>query len=223
MIGGKMKMIKKLFSEMNNIKKIFLFLIIIVVIFIIVILAINVFNNQNSDNNIDNNQTVQKIDQMENYDYYLDDNATEYYKELYDQLKIVLNNEEINEEDYAKIVSKLFVADLFTLNNKLTSNDIGGLQFVYSDFKEDFINIAKTTLYSIVESNIYGDRNQELPIVSDVQVVSIQNSSFSYQNDNYDSYSVKVQISYQNDLGYPSEYNLTLIKNDKYLQVAASE
>ena len=85
---------------------------------------------------------------MEDYDYYLEDNATEYYKELYNNLKDILKEEEINDEEYAKIVSKLFITDLFTLNNKVTSSDIGGLQFIHNDFKEDFINIAKTTIYS---------------------------------------------------------------------------
>lgn len=214
---------KKLFSEMNNTKKMFLFLIIIVVVFIIIMLVINIFYFKSFDNNINNNQTVQKIDQMENYDYYLDDNASEYYKELYDELKSILNSDDINEEEYAKIVAKLFVTDLFTLDNKLTSSDIGGLQFIYSDFKEDFVNIAKTTLYSGVESNIYGDREQELPIVSDVQITSIQDSSFTYQNNSYDSYDIRTQITYQKDLGYPSEYSLVLIKNDIYLQIVSGE
>ena len=64
---------------------------------------------------------------------------------------------------------------------------------------------------------------QELPIVSDVQIDNIETSSFNYQNNKHDSYKVTVSITYQKDLGYPSKYKLTLIKNDKYLQVVASE
>jgi len=156
----------------------------IVIVFVSLLLLAGIIfipNNSNSnDINIDN--TPEKVDQMENYDYYLDDNATEYYKELYNELKVVLNSDEVNEEDYAKIVSKLFVTDLFTLDNKLTSSDIGGLQFVFTGFKDDFVNIAKNSLYSSVQSNIYDDRNQELPIVKEVHINSIDKSTFTYQN-----------------------------------------
>ena len=177
-------------------------------------------DNNNSNEDVPTN-SIQKVNQMENYDYYLDDNATEYYKKLYDELKTILNSDEVNEEEYAKIISKLFVTDLFTLDNKITSSDIGGLQFVYPEFKENFVNIAKTTLYSSVESNIYGDRNQSLPVVSNVQINSIVESTFNYGGIDHNSYVINVDISYYTDLGYPTSYTLTLIKNDKYFQVVA--
>ena len=137
---------------------------------------------------------------MENYDYYLEENTTEYYKKLYNKLKDTLNNEEVNNEEYAKVIAELFVTDLFTLDNKITSNDIGGLQFVYTDFTDDFINIAKTTLYSSVESNIYQDREQELPIVTNTIISNITKSTFAYQENNYDSYEVSLNIEYQKDI-----------------------
>ena len=168
-------------------------------------------------------EETKKLDEMTNYDYFLEEDATEYYKSLYKELKEVLNKEEINDEEYAKVISKLFVTDLFTLDNKITSSDIGGLQFMYDDFKEDFINIAKTTLYSSVESNIYKDRDQKLPIVSSVEVTSVENSTFNYNNEDYSSYNTSVNITYQEDLGYPTTYDLSLIKNDKYIQVVSGE
>lgn len=195
-------------------------LITILITFLIIFIIIN---KKETNNNNEVNSIVEKIDQMENYDYYLDETSTEYYKQLYNELKKILNNTEINEEEYAKIISKLFVTDLFTLDNKITSSDIGGLQFIFSGFKEDFINIAKTTLYSNVKSNIYGDRKQQLPIVSNVYINSIESSSFTYQNNKYNSYDVTLNITYQKDLGYPTKYNLSLIKNDKYWQVAAGK
>jgi len=170
-------------------------------------------------NNSEEQNVIEKIDQIESYDYYLDETASDYYKKLYNELKTVLNSEIINDKEYAKIVSKLFIADLFTLDNKITSSDIGGLQFIYTDFKEDFVNLAKTTLYSSVQSNIYNDRKQELPIVSNVEINNIIESIFNYNETEYNSYEVSVNITYETDLGYPTNYNLTLIKNDKYIQV----
>lgn len=187
------------------------------------IVFVLIFVLPSSESNDEVINETQKIDQMENYDYYLDEVATDYYKTLYEELKTVLNNEVVNDEEYAKVVSKLFTCDLFTLDNKLTSSDIGGLQFVYSDFKEDFVNIAKTTLYSSVESNIYGDRNQKLPIVTNTEVTSIEKSTFNYGGTDYESYVSTLSLSYQEDLGYPTSYKVTLIKNDKYFQVVASE
>lgn len=210
-------------KKMSKKKKITVIISLVVVILLISILGIVIFltSSKKDDESVNNN--AQKIDQMENYDYYLDENATDYYKELYNELKTVLNNEEVNDEEYAKIVSKLFVTDLFTLDNKLTSSDIGGLQFVYTDFKEDFVNIAKTTLYSSVESNIYEDRNQKLPIVSNVEVANIEKSTFNYSGIDYESYVITLSLRYQEDLGYPTNYKLILIKNDKYLQIVAAE
>ena len=168
-----MKRIKKLLKKINTKKGIIISLIIIFIIVVAILLIIGIPKLISNNDDKEETNVVEKIDQMENYDYYLDDTATEYYKDLYNELKTVLNNEEINDEEYAKIISKLFITDLFTLDNKITSSDIGGLQFVYTDFKEDFVNIAKTTLYSSVESNIYGDREQHLPIVSNVELNSI--------------------------------------------------
>ena len=202
-----------------NKKYVYILIVSIIIIFIISMIIINVITANKSNNKTEDNNAAQKLDQMVNYDYYLDDNATEYYKKLYNELKIVLNKEEVNDEEYAKIVSKLFITDLFTLDNKITSSDIGGLQFVYPEFKENFVNIAKTTLYSSVESNIYGDRNQTLPIVTNVDIINIAESTFNYGGIDHNSYVINIDISYHTDLGYPTNYTLTLIKNDKYFQV----
>lgn len=194
-----------------------------VLIALSVAITLFILNKDDNKKEPEKVEETKKLDEMTNYDYFLEEDATEYYKSLYKELKEVLNKEEINDEEYAKVISKLFVTDLFTLDNKITSSDIGGLQFMYDDFKEDFINIAKTTLYSSVESNIYKDRDQKLPIVSSVEVTSVENSTFNYNNEDYSSYNTSVNITYQEDLGYPTTYDLSLIKNDKYIQVVSGE
>lgn len=194
--------------------------IVIILLLIISFIFIFILKNNNNDN-IDN--TVQIKDNMENYDYYLTENATSYYEELYEELKDILNEEEIDDKLYAEVVAKLFVTDVFTLDNKLSSSDIGGLQFVHSKFKDDFINIAKTSLYSSVQSNIYGNREQKLPIVTNVEITNSKASTFTYKKVNYDSYEINVSIEYKTNLKYPSKYELILIKNDKYWQVVSGK
>lgn len=192
-------------------------------ILLVTILMIIYTINKDDKNNKEEINKVEKIDEMDEYDYYLEENATDYYKELYNKLKDVLNKEKVNNEEYAKLVAQLFVTDLFTLDNKITSNNVGGLQFIYPSFKDDFINIAKTSMYSTVESNIYNDRTQELPIVTNTKVNDIKSSTFTYGEKEYDSYEISVTIEYKKDLEYPKKYNLILINNDKYIQVVASE
>ena len=59
------------------------------------------------------------------------------------------------------LISKLFVIDFYSLNSALNKNDIGGKEFVYRNYQEDFSKLAKETIYKYVENNIYGKRNQE--------------------------------------------------------------
>lgn len=164
--------------------------------------------------------TVLVVDKIDKFGYVLDNNQNDYYKTLFDELKDVLNQEEIDYSEYSKCISKLFISDLYTLSNKVSSSDVGGLEFVYSEFKKDFLSIAKTTLYNSVKSNLYGDRQQELPIVSNVNIDSVTNSAFKYGKVEFkDAYVVKASIEYEKDLGYPQNCELILVSNEDVLQV----
>lgn len=194
------------------------------VILVGVVLILVVFNKKEDNNN--NNEVineVKKVDEISKYNYYLEEDASSYYKELYEELKSALNKEEVDMEEYASIITKLFVTDIFTLDNKITSSDVGGLQFVYPSYVDEFIKINQNTLYSSVISNIYGDREQELPIVNSVKIDSIKKETYNYNSNNYDSYIVSVSIGYEKDLDYPSKYQVTLIKEDNYLYVVSGK
>lgn len=194
------------------------------VILVGVVLILVVFNKKEDNNN--NNEVineVKKVDEISKYNYYLEEDASSYYKELYEELKSALNKEEVDMEEYASIITKLFVTDVFTLDNKITSSDVGGLQFVYPSYVDEFIKINQNTLYSSVISNIYGDRVQELPIVNSVNIESINKDTYNYNSNNYDSYIVSASIGYAKDLGYPSKYQVTLIKEDNYLYVVSGK
>lgn len=165
--------------------------------------------------------TIKIIDNIN--DYKLKETSSPYYKSLFEELKKVISNDKINDEECAKIISKLFVADLFTLNNKINQSDVGGVQFVYKDYEDDFINLVQDTLYSHLENNIYGDRKQKLPIVQEVIVNSVTEVNFEYKDNLYNGYLVQVTINYEENMGYLKEAELTLIKNNKLLEVAVFE
>lgn len=167
---------------------------------------------------------VEVIDSIDSFDYKLNDNETEYYKGLFDSLKDLLSHDDYDEEEYASLIGKLFLADFYDLDSKVMKSDVGGTQFVYDSYREDFEKGAIDTVYKSVESNVYGDRSQVLPIVKSVDVDSIYSDSFSYNYDiDYDAYYLDMSISYETDLDYPTSVSLVLIHNNDKLEIAKME
>ena len=165
-------------------------------------------------------QVVSVVSRIDGYDYYIESNATKIYKKYYEQLSEEIKDNKIDEEEYAKLISKLFSIDYYTLNNKITNKDIGGVQFIHSDLKESFIEESSKTVYKYVKENLYGTRKQKLPEVEDVDIVSIEN--IKYKNGSYkdnDGYKVKVNIKYSKAVGYPDTLELYLIHEDNKLVI----
>lgn len=161
---------------------------------------------------------VTVLDSMSKYNYKLTDNNTDYFKKMYYELKDLLENNEINETEYATLVGKMFVADFYDLNSKLNKTDIGGTQFVYSSYQETFQKYASDSngIYYYIENNIYGDRKQKLPTVKKVEQVSLDNIRYSYDNkEDTNAYKLNLQIIYKENMGYPTSVQLVLVHNDK--------
>jgi len=165
---------------------------------------------------------VKKEDEIQTkeFDYTLYDNKSDLYKEYFGQLKEELLKDEVNDEEYAKIISKLFVVDFYSLSDKVTSTDVGGLDFIYENIKENFLLKATDTMYKNIQSNVYGDRKQDLPKITGVEVKTIAPKivtigSLTDQN----GYTSTVSITYAKDMGYPKEVTLTLVHVLKKLYV----
>lgn len=198
-------------------------LIIFIVTILLIILASPVIYIIINKNISYNTHSIKQIDSIKEYGYSINENSTEYQRKLFKNLKNVLNEESINEDEYAKIISKSFASDLFTLSTKITNSDVGGLQYVFEDFKKDFISIAKAGLYSSLKSNVYGDRKQTLPEVINVEIINIERKDFKYNDQIFnDSYYIELKIDYSKDLGYPTNYNVVIVKNEKLMQVVKS-
>lgn len=158
---------------------------------------------------------IKPLDNIVKYEYSLFKNKSDLYKEYFEELKVVLNEKDMKEEDYAKTISKLFASDFYSLEEKLTNNDIGGLDFIHPEIKDNFVLKASDTLYRHVESNIKGDRKQELPKVASIEVKTAQKQlveAGSVKDQN--GYVVNVSVNYEKDLGFPKNVQLKLVHKD---------
>ena len=120
---------------------------------------------------------------------------------------------------YAKLISELFIIDLYSLNSKLTSTDIGGIEFLHKDLRENFKENMGSTLYKFVESNIDGKRKQELPMVKEVNVTDVFETKYTYNKNEYPAYLVTVNWTYEKDLGYQTSAKLTIINDNDILYI----
>lgn len=205
-----------------NKNKLFYFVMISLILVVIIIIGVK-FTFEFLVKDDKNVVTKKELDSLELYGYTLDDYDSDLYKEYFNDLKSTLNNKEVNYEDYAKEIVKLFVSDFYTLYNKLTSSDIGGVEFIPSDMVENFKMHAGDTMYNHVKTNIYGDRVQELPIVKSVEVTNIENITYTYKDKEYSAYKVSARWEYKEDLGYKNNEIFTLIKDNNKLYIVVGE
>ncbi|MEG2457336.1 MAG: hypothetical protein RSB41_00340 [Bacilli bacterium] len=161
----------------------------------------------------------ENLDTLKLYGYTLDDKDTDTYKKYFKELKIILSREEQKEEEYAKVLTQLFVTDFFTLSNKLASTDIGSLEFIHPSIVDNFKLNAGDTIYHSVKSNLYDDRIQELPTVKNVLITDLKKGKYEYNKKTYDSYIITSSWEYDKDLGYQTSGTFTLIKDNNKLNI----
>lgn len=164
--------------------------------------------------------TTSVISDITDYGYTLDDRDTKYMKESFEELKKVLNNQEIDEEAYAKSLAKLFVIDFYTLSNKINKYDVGSLEYILSDKVDVFKAKAIDTIYKDVEDNTYKDRIQELPEITNVEILSIEKAEITLQKKLTECHKVTMEYTYKKDLGYDKKGTIYLVKNNNKLEVA---
>lgn len=207
-------------KKVLNHRKVKMAIEILLAIILVVVLGVKVyfdfFNEQDT-------QVVLEKKAIAKYGYKLEDRDTTLYEENYNELEKVLSEEEIDYDAYAELIAKLFIIDYYTLNNKLTSTDIGGLEFIHPDLFENFKINAGDTVYKYVENNLYSDRTQELPTVTSVTIIEKRNEKYTYNDIDYDSYVFDLSWEYDKDLEYQSNMTLTIIKVDNMLYVVKGQ
>ena len=189
----------------------------LLVIALVIVLAINFWPQEQK---VKEAKVLKSIDE---YGYELKDNKTKKYKQLFKELEDILRADTVDEEAYAKKIAEMFVYDFFSLEDKAAKTDVGGVEFVHPNAVANFLFNAEDTYYKYVESNIYGERKQVLPLVDTVTIDSCLPTEYAYNGKKAeDSYEVKVSWTYTEDSysSYQKTATLIFVKEDiKYYLV----
>ena len=114
--------------------------------------------------------------------------------EAYNDLTKAIQNEDGQQE--AEAVARSFAFDFFTLANKKSSEDVGGLQFIPSVNIRAYQEYAKSYYYSNygVIVNEYG--KDSLPKVIKAEVIQSEPATYTYYNSVCEGYDVTLQLTY---------------------------
>jgi len=189
------------------------------VIMLIVILAVGGYFIYNKFINTPTNK-AKVVDKIEDYGYELEGDAPKVYKKLFEELATTLKADPVDDEAYAKLVAQMVAVDFYHLDNKVSKNDVGGTQFILSNYKDNFILEASDTVYKYIEHNLYNDRKQKLPKITDVKIKDIKKIEYSYGKlKDSEAYEAVVQLTYKENLEYPEEVTVKMLHVDKKLEV----
>lgn len=153
------------------------------------------------------------VDIIKNFNYELEERDTSLFKDEYLKLKDILSKDEIDYIEYAKQIAKLYIIDLYTINNKKNIYDCGSLEYIYPDIKENFELKVKDTLYKYIENDT-GNRKQLLPQVSTTSIDECIEDSLIFNGKTMPSYNIKISWDYIEDLGYDKVAELILVQED---------
>lgn len=168
-------------------------------------------------------QEAKVLKTIKKYGYTLKDNKTKRYQEMFGQLDKILKKDPVDEEEYVKQITEMFIYDFYSLSDKSTKTDVGGTDFVYQPSLSNFLDNAEDTYYKYVESNIYGNRKQKLPVVDKITIDSVEQTEYAYgETSDDEAYEVTVSWIYtDSDFDdYQKEATLTFIHDDIKLSLA---
>lgn len=198
-------------------KKKYKYPLLLLILVIIIIVGLILFKLFFAKDEVKNN--VKVIDSIVDFSYTLDERDTKLMKDTYEELKNILKEREIDYDEYAKVLAKLFVIDLFTMDNKINKYDVACLEYVYPDNLENFKTNVEDTIYKLMEDNTYGKRTEKLSTVNNVEITNEEESTFKINEEEVPSYVVTLNWTYDKDLGYDKNATITMIKKDKKLYV----
>ncbi|MCI6626916.1 MAG: hypothetical protein MSH29_01240 [Tenericutes bacterium] len=191
-------------NGINKIKKI-IRIIMLVVIALIAIYAIFVAipSKKNKDEGIENI----------NNKYILYKRDSSLYKENFEKLRTILETSPVDNKEYAETIVKLFVIDFYTLDNKNDNTDIGGLQYVHSNLKDNLVLNASSTMYKYIKTT------KELPKVKSITSVDTRETTYKINDKDYSAYAITINWEYDKDLGYEKQGTFIVVNDNGNLSI----
>ena len=170
------------------------------------------------------NKEDQKINEPVTITYTELKNETEIMSDVYNQLNTaVISN---NKADIGKMVGTYFICDYYTLSNK-TKDQIGGIEYFYSDKKDDFQSYAKNDYYK--NANEYIENKTNTQEVVNYKIISYEQSRKALKGlEDYSYFDLTIEIEF-NEMNSIIQSNtltttVTLIqKEQRYSVVALGE
>ena len=194
----------------------------LIICFIVLLYCIGgiVYINLDRDSsNVKHNKNVDKGISIKGFDYILYEDDIDIYKNEFKKLKKNLESSNINYTEYAESISKMFVMDLYSLDAKKNMYDVGGVQFVYPDIRDNYKLNVTNTLYKYMKDNSDGKREQDLPMVKSVSIKNEDETKYKIGEEEFNGYKINLDIEYVKDLEYDKSAEIILVKKDKYLYI----
>lgn len=176
-------------------------------------------NLDRDSSSVKNNKNLDKGISIKGFDYILYEDDIDIYKDEFKKLKKNLESSNINYTEYAESISKMFVMDLYSLDAKKNMYDVGGVQFVYPDIRDNYKLNVSNTLYKYMKDNSDGKREQDLPMVKSVSIKNEDETKYKIGEEEFDGYKINLDIEYVKDLEYDKSAEIILVKKDKYLYI----
>ena len=191
------------------------------IIFILIILIIIVLVLMQFKGKTTSAPKYKEIDAIKGYNYELEDRDTKLMQDTFKNLKKELSKDNVDYNLYAEYLSELFIIDLFTMNNKDNKYDVGSIEYVLDDVRDNYqINVEDTIYKYLVEKT---NRKEEYPIVKSIEKENIENTEYKFNNETYEAYKVSLNWEYEKDNKYDKKGIVTLIKKDNKLYVVTYE
>ena len=136
-------------------------------------------------------------------EYQLSDVATDYQKEVFEELVTAQDaykakDTELTKEEYATLVVKNFIADFYTLSNKTGRNDVGGIQFIAQEMKSTFRKQAIDRFYENLDFYLNDYEAASLITVNDVTILDVNlNDTLETEDEVIDCISVEASWEYE--------------------------
>lgn len=151
----------------------------IIVLGIAIIIGAIVLLVLNSTDDEASVKTDSTIELIENDVYDAPSNPSIYQTTVYNELSEALEDEE-DGEVIATLVATNFCADFYTLKNKESADDVGGLTYIPLAYRDDFESYASAYVYTQYNYIVDDYGTSSLFEVDNISVTSINEQQYYY-------------------------------------------